>query len=77
MSDRPENKEFQSVDWENLSEKRDWSSTAWTAAAILIILLGFFGGMVFRTSLTGGPNIPEEQAPGLQNVHRADQYTGS
>ena len=29
---------------------------AWTTAAVLIILLGFFGGMVFRTSLTTDPN---------------------
>ena len=83
MTQQPGSYEFRSVDWDDLSEKRDWSGTAWTAAAVLVILLGFFGGMVFRTSLTGGPDVTEEMVPSGQKpqnapqIHTADQYTGS
>ena len=73
--------EFRSVDWDDISEKKDWSGKAWTAAAVLIIILGFFGGMVFRTSLTGGPDVTEEMVPRDPNspdapkIHVANQYT--
>ena len=62
MTNRPEPGGFQSVDWDNLTEKRDWSGLGWTTAAVLVILLGFFGGMIFRTSLTGGPDDARELA---------------
>ncbi|MBU8871448.1 MAG: hypothetical protein KOO60_11340 [Gemmatimonadales bacterium] len=82
MTNHPVPEEFLSVDWNTLSEKKDWSGKAWTAAAVLVILLGFFGGMVFRTSLTGGPDVTEEMVPrdpNTQNapkINVADQYTG-
>jgi len=58
MSRRENTHGHRSVDWEKVTEKRDWSSTLWTAAAILLILAGFVGGMVFRTNITGGPDYP-------------------
>ena len=86
MKSRPEPVDFYSVDWETLSEKRDWPGLAWTAAAVVIILIGFIGGMVFRTSMTGGPNNAEKLTPAAQNAHNdhpapniqtTDQYPGS
>ena len=77
MTRLPEPDEFRSVDWENLPEKRDWSATAWTVTAVLIILLSFFGGMVLRTSLTGGPGVTEEQVIDAQDARisqNADQH---
>ena len=69
--------EFRSVDWDNLSEKRNWADTAWTAAAILIILIGFIGGMIFRTSLSAGPEVTEDPTQVEQSARTSDQYTGS
>ena len=67
------------MDWEDLSEKRDWSGMGWTAAAVLVIVLSFFGGMVFRTNLTGGPDEAQELAPGTlieRNIQTAGQNPG-
>jgi hypothetical protein len=76
MTNQHESDGFRSVDWDNLSEKRDWSGVGWTTAAVLVILLGFFGGMVFRTSLTGGPDDAQEMIPGAldtRQIHTAEQ----
>ena len=73
----PERDEFRSVDWEGLSEKRNWGDTVWTAAAILIILAGFVGGMMFRTSLTPGPEVTEDPTQVEQPAPSTDRYTGS
>lgn len=76
MTKQRESGDFRSVDWDALSEKRDWSGVGWTTAAVLILLLAFFGGMMFRTSLTGGPDENQELTPGGPNgrpVHTAEQ----
>ena len=70
---------FQSVDWDDLSEKRDWAGAFWTTAAVLVILLGFVGGMALRTSLTDGSDAPTAQlvpegyevVPDTQHVRNA------
>ena len=85
MSPEHGHEPFQSVDWDDLSEKRNWADTLWTAAAVLVILFGFIGGMVFRTSITEGPGVTEDPAtvesPVQPPVQSAEQstahYTGS
>ncbi len=76
MNRRENTHGHRSVDWEKVTEKRDWSSTLWTAAAILIILAGFVGGMVFRTSIAGGPDYPSARAAdATREVRVAGQTT--
>lgn len=62
-----------SVDWEAVADKPDWAARLWTAAAIVLILLGFVGGMYLRTSLTGGPDYPETVDENGRPVHVASQ----
>lgn len=71
-----DNGRFQSVDWDLLSEKRDWSSVAWTVAAVLIILIGFCGGMVARTSLIDEPGGLEQTVPAVRNTDGGRDTSG-